>query len=535
MNNEKGFSLITVLVLSAVIFALGSAAVFVNYYGNVMINADVKYKIAEKRADYGIMKAFQDILNQNIDCGSSPDYGNGITVNTVKAGSSCLIKSTGTYAGATVSKIVVINQSNINSKYAAAVMCRLTNLNIGGSGSIESCDSDCITPALINGYNDPNLNQKIQDIVNATCKKNNKGLAALTNPYLVDDKNFNCNQDLLSTYFNGVSDRNQLLDKITSLYGVAFDNGRPIGLDTTNKKAITITDTTDIINLNILDTYDVCNFGQNANIGDVNAISNDTLQASSNYNVSGLNIPVKPTFVWDSVNGYYKVNLINANTGALLSTLKCKAIDLGQNANLNLGNGFSGGGALVANQISFNGSVNGSNLTLVARNNVNMQTNRIEVSNVNVFAQNYNINAQNLTVENSLIFGGGGGQNININLNSNSKLGTKDNPVLIISDNNINISRNGNAEINGIIFATKNNNNFNIGDGNGDFSLNGMIISNGQNNNFNINGNFKLSFNPDVVTNVSSKFNKLLNPPQCGSVDKNQFIKALILTKQIVY
>ncbi|MGC9007435.1 MAG: hypothetical protein ACP5JX_07695, partial [Sulfurihydrogenibium sp.] len=138
MNNEKGFSLITVLVLSAVIFALGSAAVFVNYYGNVMINADVKYKVAEKEADYGIMKAFQDILNQDIDCGSSLNYeeGNGykikITVNTVKAGSSCLIKSTGTYAGATVSKIVVINQ-NINSKYAAVVVCNLTNLNINGS------------------------------------------------------------------------------------------------------------------------------------------------------------------------------------------------------------------------------------------------------------------------------------------------------------------------------------------------------------------------------------------------------------------
>ncbi|HEV09606.1 MAG TPA: hypothetical protein ENO34_04310, partial [Sulfurihydrogenibium azorense] len=454
MNNEKGFSLITVLVLSAVIFALGSATVFVNYYGNVMINADVKYKVAEKRADYGIMRAFQDILNQNINCGSSPNYGDGITVNTVQAGNSCLIKSTGTYAGATVSKVVVINQSKINSKYAAAVMCNLTNLNIEGNGSIESCNSDCRTPALINGVKDnENINEKIKDIANATCKENNKGLAALMDPYLTDD-NFSCKQELLSIYFNGVSDRNQLLDRMTSLYGVAFDNGgTPIGLDTTNKKAITITNTTDPKQLNSADVYDVCNFGQNVDIGtvEVDPLRSDTLQASSSYNVSGLNIKVKPTFVWDSTNKYYNVYMKNADTEALLSTLKCKAIDLGQNTTLNLGNGFSGGGALAANQVNFTGNVNGSNLTLIAKNEVKIERNGIEVSNVNVFSKKYDIsNAQNLTVKDSLIFGGGGGQNIDIKLNSDSKLGTKDNPVLIISDNNINISRNGNAEINGI-------------------------------------------------------------------------------------
>ncbi|MGC8816184.1 MAG: hypothetical protein ACP5O4_08390, partial [bacterium] len=149
------------------------------------------------------MRAFQDILN--IDCEKiSPNYGDGITVNTVKKGNSCLIKSTGTYAGTTVSKVVVINQ-NINSKYAAAVMCNLTNLNIEGSGSIESCDSACKTPALINGVKDnENLNKKIKDIANATCKKNNKGLVAEMNPYLTDD-NFSCDKELLSIYFNGVS------------------------------------------------------------------------------------------------------------------------------------------------------------------------------------------------------------------------------------------------------------------------------------------------------------------------------------------
>jgi hypothetical protein len=524
MNNEKGFSLITVLVLSAVIFALGSAAVFVNYYGNVMINADVKYKVAEKRADYGIMRAFQDILN--IDCEKiSPNYGDGITVNTVKKGNSCLIKSTGTYAGATVSKVVVINQS---AKYAAAVICNLTNLNISGNGSIESCNSYCKTPALINGVKDnENLNQRIKDIVNTNCKENNEGLVAQMNPYLTNDS-FSCKQELLSIYFNGVSDRNQLLDKMTSLYGVAFNNGTPIGLDTTNKKAITITNTTDPKQLDSADVYDVCIFGQNANIGDVNTISSDKLEASGSYNVSSLNIQVKPTFVWDSVNGYYNVYMNN-------KTLKCKAIDLGQNTTLNLGisirqeNGFSGGGALAANQVNFTGNVNGSNLTLVARNNVIMQTNEIKVSNVNVFAQNYNINAQKLTVEDSLIFGS---SNININLNSKSELGTTGNPVLIISDNNIDILGNGNAEINGIIFATKKSNNFNISV-NGNFSLNGMIVSNGQNNNFNLNGNFKISFNPIVIANASKKFINILKLPECD--DKTQFVKALILTKQIVY
>jgi hypothetical protein len=526
MKGEKGFSLVTVLLLTAVIITLGSAAFYVSYYGYNMVSASTKYRIAEARAEYGIMKAFEYVYT-GTDCSqlSSKTYGNGITVTTVKAGNNCLIKAVGSFSNAQVAKVAIAGSSS-SSNYAAAVMCNLTNLNLGGNSSIESCDNSCPTHALIT-WND--YSNRLNNIsLNNTCKNNNGGLTAYNmDPYKYDPNL--CQQSLLSTYFNGLPDRNALFNKMTQLYGVAFDNGKPTGL-TTNGASLTLTDQTNPSNLQN-NTYDLCNFGQNINLETVTG-SGNTLTASSCYNISGVNIQVKPTFTWDGSK--YKVNFVNCNNNSNLSTIYCKNVDLGQNTTLNLGSNFSGGGALAANQVNFTGDVSpSSSLTLVARNNANMTTNEVNVSNVNIFAQNYNISANNLTVENSLIFGGGGGQNININLNSNSKLGTPYNPVLIISDNNINIQRNGNAEINGIVYATSNNNNLNIGSGNGNFNINGMLVSEGQNNNINISGNFTISFYPNIITNVANRFNNLLKPPTCGTVTNLRYSD--IITKQTLY
>lgn len=524
MNNEKGFSLITVLILSAVVFVLGSAAVYVSQYGYILVSSDVKYKTAEKRADYGIMKVFNDMNNQQLNCGDSKNYADGVVVYTVKAGSSCFIKSVGTFAGATVSKIAVISTQSTSTKYATVVMCNLSNMNLDGSSSIESCESSCITPALItrNDYTN-RLNN-----INTQCNNNNKGLTALMDPYKHNPDI--CNQELLSLYFNNINNRSDLFNKMTSLYGVAFDNGKPIGIDTTGKTFVNITDRLNPADING-NSYDVCNFTQNANLDTVSAVNSTTLSASSSYNISGVNKQVRPTFTWDSVNNRYIVYL-NSTDGSIQSIVFCKSVDLGQNATLELKNSFIGGGALAANEVNFKGDVNTSNLTVVARNNIKMETNNVNISNVNMFGQNYSIDANKLIVQSSLIFGGGGGQNINIKLNSNSKLGTSDNPVLIISDNNINISRNGDAEINGLVFATTNNNNFNIS-GNGNFSINGMLISNGQNNNINIGGNFKISFDSNVISNLYNKFNNLVKPAECSS--KPNYMQSLILTKQIVF
>ncbi len=527
MKREKGFSLVTVMLLTTVILALGSAAFYVSNYGYNMIDANTKYRVAEQRAEYGIMKALNyTYTGTSCENLGSQTYGNGITVTTLKAGNNCLIKAVGTFDNAQVAKIAIAGASSTN--YASIVMCKLTNLNIGGSGSIESCNINCPTHALITG-NDykQELNQRGISL-NTSCGNNNKGLTSNMDPYR-HDSNL-CKQSLLSTYFNGISNRDELFRKMTELYGVTFDNGRPTGLTTTGT-TLTLTDTVDVTNLRNDQIFDLCNLGQNINIGTVTG-SGNTLTSSSCYNISGVNIQVKPKFTWDGEK--YKVSFESCTTGTTINTIiYCKNIHLGQNTTLNLGGGFTGGGALAANEINFTGDVNPSNLTLVATNNVNMKTNNnVNIQNVNIFAQNYTIDAQKLTVENSLIFGGGGGQNININLKSNSQLGTSDKPVLIISDNNINIKRNGDAEINGIIYATDKNNSFNI-TGNGNFNINGMIASEGNNNNIDINGNFTISFNPDILNKVASKFNNLLKGPTCGSVTNLRYTD--IITKQTLY
>jgi hypothetical protein len=529
MKREKGFSLVTVMLLTTVILALGSAAFYVSNYGYNMIDANTKYRVAEQRAEYGIMRALNyTYTGTSCENLGNQTYGNGITVTTLKAGNNCLIKAVGTFGNAQVAKIAIAGASSTN--YAAVVMCNLTNLNMGGSGSIESCNSNCPTHALITG-ND--YSSRLGNInLNRSCGNNNRGLTSYNmDPYKYDSNLCN-SQNLLSAYFNGISNRDGLFSKMTQLYGVTFNNdGKPTGLTTTGT-TLTLTDSIDVRNLQTNQIYDLCNLGQNINIGTVTG-SGNTLTASSCYNISGVNIQVKPKFTWDRDREKYKVTFESCTAGITINTIiYCKNVYLGQNTTLNLGGGFTGGGALAANEINFTGDVNPSNLTLVAMNNAKMQTNNVNIQNVNIFAQNYTIDAQNLKVENSLIFGGGGGQNININLNSNSKLGTSDNPVLIISDNNIEIQRNGNAEINGIIYATSNNSNFNI-TGNGNFNINGMIASEGNNNNINISGNFTISFNPDILSNVASRFNNLLKGPTCGSVTNLRYTD--IITKQTLY
>ncbi|MDO3651432.1 hypothetical protein, partial [Nocardia mangyaensis] len=167
-------------------------------YGYILVSADVKSKTAEKRADYGIMKAFEEMNNSKLNCNDSKSYGNGVMVYTVKSGSNCFIKSVGSFFSANVSKIAVVSTQLSNSKYDAAVICNLTNLNVSDSGSIEICYDSCITPALITGNDYRDRLNNIQ--LNTTCSNNNKGITALSNPYKYDDS-LGYNSELLSVYF----------------------------------------------------------------------------------------------------------------------------------------------------------------------------------------------------------------------------------------------------------------------------------------------------------------------------------------------
>jgi hypothetical protein len=483
-KREKGFALITVLIFFLVLLILGVGGAVITQMGYFSIGSEAKYVIAEKRAN----KALISVLESGICTGNQET---GVKVIAIKdlGNNYCFVWAEGRYLGAKVIKTSIFPLKASN--WSAAIYRNLNNLSgIGGNSAIVGYDSpentctdpnSCIAPALITG----NLLNPEDLVIACNTNPNNlgSGLISTVTPYVNDETLLQT--DLTSKLFNA-ENRNQLLQSLSNNFKVKFENGIPKGLVDPEKEL---------------------------NVNSCTASGNTiTCGTGSNPDI----------FTWDSTKGVY---VYNKDHNEYLR------IDFGQNAQITFGSNFSGGGYITGNNITFSGSVNPtSSLVLVARNQITISQNNINISKTFMFSQNYNIDAKNLTIGNGIIYSGGAGVgNLNINVNSGTQLGTSANPILIISDNNINIGRNGNADIWGAIFVTEANNNFNVGYGNGDFKIHGVLISNSlNNNNINLSGNFEIRFNFKVLERLYTNLNQLnfslLHSPICGASKKKLFI-----------
>lgn len=486
MNKKnKGFVLITVLILFLVLLILGVGGAIITQMGYFSINSEAKYTIAEKRSN----KALISVLESGICTGNQET---GIKVIAVKdlGNNYCFVWSEGRYLGAKIIKTSIFPLKASN--WGAAVYRYLTNLSgLKGNAAIVGYDSpenscedpnSCIAPALVTG----NLLNPKELVIACNTNPNNlgSGLVSTVDPYVHDETLLQ--SDLTSKLFNA-ENRNQLLQNLSNTFQVRFEDGTPKGI---LNPEITL----NVTNCNAEGNNITCGTGTNADI-----------------------------FIWDPDRKVYRYN----KDGREYSK-----INLGNNAQITFKN-FSGGGYIAGNNITFSERANvnpTSPLILVAKNQVTISENHISIYKTFMFSQNYNIDAQNLTIANGIIYSGGAGVgNLNINVNSNTQLGTNTNPILIISDNNINIGRNGNADIWGAIFITDANNNFNLGYGNGDFKIHGVLISNSLNNNIiNLSGNFEVHFNFKVLERLYTNLNQLnfsiFHPPICGASKKKLFI-----------
>uniref|UniRef100_A0A7V5XHV1 Type 4 fimbrial biogenesis protein PilX N-terminal domain-containing protein n=1 Tax=Thermodesulfobacterium geofontis TaxID=1295609 RepID=A0A7V5XHV1_9BACT len=480
-KRKKGFALMTVLIFFLVLLILGVGGAIITQIGYFSIASEAKYSVAEKNANKGLLTVLESGICTDSTSGT---FLNGYTVIAKKDDgyNYCFVWSEGRYLGAKVIKTSIFQAI----PWAAATFKNLDSLNLSGSSAIvghESCDDFCRGFALAMG-NLTNPNWKIEK---DPCKKNPQGLTSIKDPpYILDETLLQT--DLTSKLFNA-RNRDQLLQSLRDNFSVEFgngtDNGTPIGLVNG-----TSTGEDPVITLNV-----------------------------TNCNATGITITCgEDKFTWE--NGKYTYNK---------NGTKSSKIDLG-NATITFED-FTGGGYIAGNNISFSGNVNATSpLILVARNEITISQNNIEISKTFMFSQNYNIDAQNLTIENGIIYSGGEGGKLNIDQRSNSKLGTQENPILIISDNSINIAENGNVEVYGAIFLTDANTTFNL-EGNGNFKIHGIIISNSPNeNSVNLKGNFEVRFNFKVLENLYdnlSQFN-LLRPPLCSR--RNFFITTTMKT-----
>ncbi|MCX7614065.1 MAG: hypothetical protein N2Z40_07625 [Caldimicrobium sp.] len=532
MRKVKGFILGQTLILILALLIMGLTGLHISWMGFRTLSAEQRWHIVDRAANGGIMRASERIINGIWTCGLTSNETFGLAnlqIKTQRAGNSCFIWTRADYRNATVVKIALLYYTLEGPSNLGAVnLKRLNNINLGGSASIVSCEVECKTPALMIGNIVTITN--VSDNVTA-CPNNPNGIISTTKAYVSNA--FPQDRDLTADVFQ-LNNRLELLNRFSNDYRVDFDNnGKPSGIV---GSYISITDQNGGLLANAVNpqrppSHDVCSASYN------------------NCEASGTVIScignTKLDFHWDLVNSRYivknkeniTINGINYNPNTTLAY--CQALDLGNNAHLQVGS-FIGGGFIAANQVSL-GTENNQNinsltgLNFIVKNIVLDQKNNLTLEKVNIFAQNINLNDNGLNWYNGILYSGGSGTgNFDINLNSNSKLGSQEKPVLIISDNNLNISRNGNAEINGLIYVTDRNNNFNIGSGNGNFNINGMIVSNSNNNNnFNISGNFAIKYNRQVINNLALQFS-FIKGHICEGVIRNSNFH-LIQTKMRVY
>lgn len=498
-THSKGFVLGIVLILGVAILIMGFAGMIMSEMGFKSLSAEARWHIVEKAANYGVMDSIEQLINGLTTCDKLDNKiltvnGALVTIKTWEAGTSCFIWAKATYQNSRYIKTAVI--TNINTYSLAPVMVkRFSSFSLGGAASIVNCDSNCPSPAIITG----NLTGNVTGQVVTSCPNNPKGILSPITP-VIDNKPEYLNVDFTDRLFYA-SNRRELLDKLSSEFRVSLSNGTPIGI---------------VGRYTVIDNvpggeFDVCQLTSVTNCS-----ANRQTISCSNINIS-----------WDSSLGKYKVTREGSSNVAL-----CNAIDFSPNAKIEFSN-FEGGGVLFANEIVFKGDVNGvgpKGLTLIARNKAEDQANNINLKNVNVFAQNIYIDDNNFVWEGGVIYSGGAGVgNLNLDIRAGTKIGNQSSPVLIITDNNVNINGQGNAEIYGLIFATDETNNFNTA--NGDFKLYGVMVSNSLKNNiYNANGNFDLYFRPDILEKLALRYSSLVKLPDCSS--KKNLVKSIFYLYQ---
>ncbi|MGC8754428.1 MAG: hypothetical protein ACP5JZ_03420 [Thermosulfidibacteraceae bacterium] len=490
-DRKDGFVLITVIVLLSALLVLGITGLYLSRTDYLAQLSYIKYAYAEKTSETALNDIVRQLLEGNSCSNVSVNSTSGlISYNSLckEYGNTYLIWSKGVYGNARVVKVAFIFKSLASSFYGAAVVRYLNSVSMGGSSSIESCDLSCPTSALVTG-ND--IGRYIS--TSTTCKNNNKGVVANgASPYLYINELLNTD---LTPYYFSAKDRDDLLTKLSLLYNVKFSDGTPVGVASLNDPRC-----------------DLSNYNLSCSAG------GSTLSCKGSINVNA---------TWSG--GSYLVTLGN-------SIVSCNALELGQNGRVTFSD-FTGGGAISASNVNIAGSITPSgSLNIVARNSVSDVTGGYTLKNVNIFAQNISLDNQNFVISGGIIYSGGHGVgNLNIDVNGNTKMGTIDNPVLIVSDNNINISQNGNVDIYALVFATDRNNNLNVS-GAGNYDVRGAIVSNSRlNNTINIGGNFGIIFDKTVLNNLAKEFPSLVKPVPCSSGVVTNPMLNVIMTKIQVY
>ncbi len=157
----RGFVMVSALILSLLLLALGGAAIFMANTSTLMTVSEIEYEKAKRASDYGLKLGIESAIT-NMRCDFTiaqtntpvPNMG-GATYSfwaiSDREGNSCLIVSEGRFGNARVRKSAIIQYPG--SSLGTFTLRNGGTFTLSGNAIIQSCDPRCIGPAILTGGN----------------------------------------------------------------------------------------------------------------------------------------------------------------------------------------------------------------------------------------------------------------------------------------------------------------------------------------------------------------------------------------------
>ncbi|AEF18567.1 MULTISPECIES: hypothetical protein [unclassified Hydrogenobaculum] len=238
---NRGYTLITTMLVMIVLFVIGAAGAMLVYYGNMTSGAMINYSKAYYNADYGLQQVAYNVINDtcnctNNGCGISQTLPTGGTVQVITQSDAnnktCFIESIGT--GETGGEVVRAITVSTGANWATLGLIN-GSISTSGTATINGCDyvDQCEATGLLEGMHNIPITMTGAGKL-STCQNNpdlnSPGIRG--NPYIRKTTYTDIAQ--MITNFNSFSQlQNYILTEVANYFGTTT-NGSSINAPTQN-------------------------------------------------------------------------------------------------------------------------------------------------------------------------------------------------------------------------------------------------------------------------------------------------------------
>lgn len=588
MKNEKGFILAAVLAMTLLVMILGTAAIKMSELGYMAYGSGRKYQVAGTASEFGLNTAIASVVTNS----ACPVATSG-TVNTggvnasysyfsVSGGGYCFIHGKGTFGGATVVKTAVVPAS-VPAQLAAVVFRNGGHFDVGGSSTIQNCNTTCRTPGVVYGGTVSNSINDINNDESCTGAASEKGIYG--SPNAIQDKEGNaCNSASSTCTGEALSDRIPELFNSTDWTSFKNDlagNYNGFTIDVTNLSAsgmpsvsgapavssactcscsVTLgTGTTTCCSGGAAKTISSCAEVKVDGALTINGIpsSISTIVSTGNITASGVtsstgNFTNKSIFATGTAGITMNDSEITLNNTSLVAgggvsltsfgtvSNSSKIVSEGTGGVSIAGSGTISNSAIVTTNASGSVSKTGASLanaTIVSKNDFNLDSGSGTLTDVDVFSKTITVQSHPGSIAGG-IFYSQGDTTFPATYSGTTTFGTVADPVLMLTGGDMIFNHtSGQTNFNGLVYA----------EGyislrtTGNFDIRGAVVTNSNNtsstlssddkNKIKMNGQPAITFRPDVLSTLATDIGSKMKPVNCsGGSGRKTFITSTKIT-----